>query len=69
LRYAKTGDEIVATVLSDPDINMIAIGVAHHSAGRGKLAAWLSSQLGSKLLVPLLMIPGNLTDQQLQGLI
>ena len=69
LREGSAGDEIVTTVTADPDINMIAIGVAHHSAGRGKLAAWLASQLGSKLFVPLLMIPGNLTDQQLQTLI
>ena len=32
LREGSTGDEIVATVYGDPDINMVAIGVAHHSS-------------------------------------
>ncbi len=33
------------------------------------LAAWLAGQLGHKLFIPLLMVPGNLTDHQLQSLI
>ena len=69
LREGSTGDEIVAVTQEDNGVNIIALGIAHHSAGRGKLAAWLAGQLGSKLFVPLLMIPGNLTDQQLQSLI
>jgi len=69
LREGGAGDEILAAAFEDADINMIAIGVAQEHSGRGKLAAWLAGQLGSKLFVPLLMIPGNLTDQQLQSLI
>ncbi len=69
LREGSTGDEILATALEDPDVSMIVIGIAQQGAGRGKLAAWLAGQLGSKLFIPLLMVPGNLTDQQLQTLI
>ena len=69
LREGPVGDEILAVTQGDPDINIIVIGVAHHSAGRGKLAAWLAGQLSSKLFVPVLMVPGNLTDQQLEALI
>ena len=69
LREGQTGDEILTAVLEDPDINMIVIGVAQASNTRGKLAAWLASQLGGKLLIPLMMVPGNLTDQQLESLI
>ena len=69
LREGSTGDEIIAAAFEDPDVNMIALGVAQHTAGRGKLTAWLASQLGSKLYVPLLMVPGNLTDQQLQSIV
>lgn len=69
LREGSTGDEIIAAASEDVNVNMIAIGIAQQTSGRGKLTAWLASQLGSKLFVPLLMVPGNLTDQQLQGLI
>ena len=68
LREGSVGDEIIAAAMDDADINMIVIGIAQDS-GRGKLAAWLAGQLGGKLYVPLLMVPGNLTDQQLQTLI
>ena len=69
LREGSTGDEIIAAAFEDPDVNMIALGVAQQASGRGKLTAWLASQLGSKLYVPLLMVPGNLTDQQLQSIV
>lgn len=65
-----TGDEIISTAVKDPDIIMIVLGIATtHGNGRGTLASWLASQLGSKLPIPLLMVPGNLTDQQLESLI
>lgn len=69
LREGSVGDEIIAATFDDPDVNMIALGVAHHTSGRGKLTAWLASQLGNKLYVPLMMVPGNLTDQQLQSIV
>lgn len=69
LREGSAGDEIIAATFEDPDVNMIALGVPQNVAGRGKLTAWLASQLGSKLYVPLLMVPGNLTDQQLQAIV
>lgn len=69
LREGSTGDEILETILADVNINIVVIGTTQHGAGRGKLTSWLATQLGSKLLVPLLMVPGNLTDQQLHALI
>jgi nucleotide-binding universal stress UspA family protein len=70
LREGSIGDEIIAAANDDTDVNMIALGIAQQgNSGRGKLAAWLAGQLGSKLFVPLLMVPGNLTDQQLQTLV
>ena len=69
LREGTTGDEIVSVALSDPDTIIIYLGIAQQSSSRGKLAAWLAGQLGSKLFVPLLMVPGNLTEEQLQTLV
>jgi nucleotide-binding universal stress UspA family protein len=69
LREGSTGDEIVAAALEDLETNMVVLGIAQQTSGRGKLAAWLAGQLGSKLFIPILMVPGNLTDQQLQSLI
>lgn len=69
LREGSPGDEIVAVALSDAEIIMVALGIATQHPSRGKLASWLATQLGHKLYVPLLMVPGNLTDQQLESVV
>ena len=68
LREGSSGDEILAAINEDVDITMVVIGVTQ-SKSRGKLSSWLAGQLGSELLTPLLMVPGNLTDQQLEALV
>jgi nucleotide-binding universal stress UspA family protein len=69
LREGAAGEGILAAALEDADVNMLVIGIAQQSSGRGTLAAWLAGQLGVKLFIPLLMVPGNLTDQQLLSLV
>lgn len=64
------GDKIVEIAMNDPNIIILVLGITqqqHSSAG--KLSAWLAGQLNGLLLVPLLMVPGNLTDQQLSTLV
>ncbi|MGE3714123.1 MAG: universal stress protein [Alphaproteobacteria bacterium] len=68
LREGSTGDEIVAAATEDHDVTMLVIGIAP-DGGRGKLSSWLAGQIGQKLFTPLLMVPGNLTDQQLESLV
>ncbi len=69
LREGEIGEEIVEAARKDKDIIAVIIGTADHSTGRGTLASWLAGQLGGKLLTPLFMVPGNLTDEQLQNLV
>jgi nucleotide-binding universal stress UspA family protein len=69
LREGEIGEEIVHAASEDPDLIVVVIGVAEQNNTRGSLASWLAGQLGSKLMTPLLMVPGNLTDEQLRNLI
>lgn len=69
LREGTIGEEVIAAALDDPQIIMTVLGIAAQQSGRGKLSSWLAGQLGNKMPIPLLLVPGNLTDQQLQGLI
>ncbi len=68
LRQGSAGDEILRTLGELTDISVLIVGTAQHMRGRGQLAAWLAQQLGQKLFIPLLMVPGNLTDDQLRAL-
>lgn len=68
IREGKVGDEIIAQAMEEYDVNMLVLGAAPEGAGRGKLIPWLASKLGDSLLVPLMLVPGNLTDQQMDDL-
>ena len=65
----RVGDEILKAIGEMKDVSVVVIGTAHHTKGRGKLAAWLAQQLGQKLFIPLLMVPGNLSDEQVRALV
>lgn len=68
LREGKIGDAIIAAIQEDTDVNMLVLGVAASHAGHGKLMSWLAGQMGEKMLIPLMLVPGNLTDQQIEEL-
>ena len=68
IREGQAGDEIINTLMEDFDVNMLVLGVSQQGSKRGKLTSWLASQLGDKLLIPLMLVPGNLTDQQIEEL-
>jgi nucleotide-binding universal stress UspA family protein len=70
LLEGSAGDKIVETAMNDPNIIILVLGITQHQhTGIGKLSAWLASQLNGTLLIPILMVPGNLTDQQLSTLV
>lgn len=67
LREGSIGEEILKAAIDDHGVNMIVLGVTP-GATRGKLIAWIASQMGEQLLIPIMLVPGNLTDQQIEEL-
>ncbi len=68
LKEGKIGEQILETAVEDYDANMLVLGVTPGGGKRGKLIAWLSTQMGEALLIPVMLVPGNLTDQQIEEL-
>ncbi len=68
VREGELGEEILAAVEEDPTISFLVVGAAPPEAKRGKLISWLAGQLAGRLEVPLVIVPGNLTDEQLINL-
>jgi hypothetical protein len=64
IREGNIADEIVNSLKADPTINILMI--ASTQKGTGKLISWLSSQLGNKIHIPLMIVPGNLNDEQIR---
>lgn len=70
LLEGSAGEKIVETAMNDPNIVILVLGISQHqNTGIGKLSAWLASQLNTTLFIPILMVPGNLTDEQLSNLV
>ena len=68
LREGRLGEEILAAALADTNVNMLVLSASPESAERGNLINWLAGKLGDRLLVPLMLVPGNLTDLQIDEL-
>lgn len=67
-RRGAIGTEILETVREDGDIHALVVGAAPASARRGRLISWLAGELAGSLDIPLVIVPGNLTDRQIDRL-
>ncbi len=68
VRSGRAGDEIIAAIDEDPSISFIVLGAAQDDDTHGKLVSWLASQVAGKLKIPLVIVPGDLSDEQLTDL-
>lgn len=68
IREGSLGEEILAAAVEDQNLDMLILGVSQVSSEGRKLINWISGALGDKLFVPVLLVPGNLTDMQIDAL-
>lgn len=69
IREGRIADEIFATIDEDPYISLLLVGAsADGSTGKKGIITQLTSEIGSKYHIPLVIVPGNLTDQQIEEL-
>lgn len=68
IREGRIGDEILNFVDENESIDLLVVGAAQPNEGRGSLISWLAGQLAGRLRIPLVIVPGNLTDKQLRNL-
>jgi len=68
VREGEIGEEILNQVDEDPCVGILVVGAVPGSGGHGKLISWLAGQLAGKLNIPLVIVPGNLTDEQLSNI-
>ncbi len=68
LREGPIGEEILRHVESDSTINILVVGAAPPDARRGSLISWLAGQLAGQLRIPLVIVPGMLSNAELQDL-
>src|SRR6056297_599668 len=67
IREGEPVPQIVAQVREDPDIGVLVLGAGIGKAGPGPLVTQLSRNAGD-LPIPLTIVPGNLTKDQLEAI-
>ena len=68
IREGRIGEEILAHIEESETIDLLVVGATPPDDGHGCLISWLAGQLAGRLNIPLVVVPGNLTDQQLLNL-
>lgn len=64
MREGHIGDEILGAVDEDPNIDLLCIG-SNPAEGKGKLVGFLAGNLAGRLAIPLVIVPGTLTDEKI----
>ena len=67
IREGKPVDEILAQVREDPEIGVLVLGASPEKGGPGPLVTQLSKSSGT-LPVPMTIVPGDLTKDQLEAI-
>tara|TARA_B100000315_G_scaffold249977_1_gene282022 strand:+ start:353 stop:760 length:408 start_codon:yes stop_codon:yes gene_type:complete len=68
VRQGRKIEQILKLIDDEPDINAMVLGCAPEGKGSNDLVHELSNQLTKRLRIPLLIVPGNLTDEQIKSL-
>ena len=64
IREGVVSEEVVKVVTKDGGFCKLIIGKAPHEAKKNDMISMLTSELASKLMIPITIVPGNLSDQE-----
>lgn len=68
IREGKRGDQVIQLLEEDPSISIVVLAASTDGEGPGPVISHLMKQGGQKLRVPLTIVPGSLSDQQVDML-
>jgi nucleotide-binding universal stress UspA family protein len=68
VRQGSRREELLTLIEEEPRISILVLAAATGPAGPGPLVSALTGKLVGKLRVPVAIIPGNLTDEQIESI-
>jgi nucleotide-binding universal stress UspA family protein len=68
LREGDTMDQLLTVIQDDPTISVLVLGAGTGPEGPGALITALSGSLAGRILIPVTIVPGHLTDAQVDAL-
>jgi nucleotide-binding universal stress UspA family protein len=68
MREGLARDELLKLLDEEPSISILVLGASTGADGPGPLVSHLAGNIAGRLRVPIAVIPGGLTDEQLFGI-
>ncbi len=68
IREGRISEEIIICAEGDNQVTMLVLGAAPEGEKKSGILPIVVEAIGDKLHIPVLIVPGNLTDQQIQEL-
>lgn len=68
IREGRLRDELISLLESDPSISILVLGAGTGQEGPGPLVTHLAGKIAGRLRVPVTVVPGGLSDDQLHAL-
>jgi nucleotide-binding universal stress UspA family protein len=68
IREGKSRDELLKLLTEDRSISVLVLGAASGSEGPGPLVTALTGKFGSQLRVPLTIVPGALSEAEIDAI-
>ena len=67
VRQGRRRDELLALINEDPAISVLVLGTAAGHEDPGPLVNYLISQLGGQIRLPVILVPGQLTEPEVDA--
>jgi nucleotide-binding universal stress UspA family protein len=68
IREGRTQDELLALINEEPSISILVLAAGTSQAGPGPLISYLPGKLAARLRIPITIVPGGLTVEQIDAL-
>jgi len=68
LREGSQREELLKLVSEEPHVSILVLGASVGSGGPGPLVSMLTGKMIGKLRVPITVVPGNLSDAQIDAI-
>lgn len=68
IREGRRSDELLALIEEEPSISVLVLAAGTGAEGPGPLVTTLVGKMSGRMRVPITIVPGNLTDEQIAAL-
>lgn len=68
IREGSKREELLALIEQDPDIRILVLGASPDKGGPGPLVKSLALEMSGSFRIPITLVPGTLTDEQVEQL-